>query len=73
MFDAHLRPLIDPILGWAAARLYKTNLTPNQITLGGLGVGLSLVSDIGDESTLMISVIRNNLDTAVRELHSVLS
>lgn len=43
MFDAHLRPLIDPILGWAAARLYKTNLTPNQITLGGLGVGLLAV------------------------------
>ena len=42
-------------------------------SVGGLGVGLSLVSDIGDESTLMISVIRNNLDTAVRELHSVLS
>ena len=41
--------------------------------IGRLRVGLSLVSDISDESILMISVIRNNLDTAVRELHSVLS
>ena len=42
-------------------------------SIGRLRVGLSLVSDISDESILMISVIRNNLDTAVRELHSVLS
>merc|ERR550532_2579540 len=41
--------------------------------VGGLGVGLSLVSHISDKSILVICVVRHNLDTAVRELHSVFS
>ena len=41
--------------------------------VGGLRVGLSLVSHISDKSILVICVVRHNLDTAVRELHSVFS
>merc|ERR550532_1482154 len=41
--------------------------------VGGLGVCLSLVSHISDKSVLVICVVRHNLDTAVRELHSVFS
>ena len=41
--------------------------------VGGLRVGLSLVSHISDKSVLVICVVRHNLDTAVRELHSVFS
>ena len=41
--------------------------------VGGLGMGLSLISHVGNKSVLVIGVIRDNLDTTVRELHSVLS
>merc|ERR1719278_1800624 len=38
-----------------------------------LRVGLSLVSDISNKPILMVSVVGNNLHSAVRKLHSVLS
>merc|ERR1719410_1809101 len=41
--------------------------------VGRLRVGLSLVSDISNKPILMVSVVGNNLDSAVRKLHSVLS
>ena len=41
--------------------------------VGGLRMSLSLVSHISDKPILVISVIGHNLDTTVRELHSVLS
>ena len=41
--------------------------------VGGLRMGLSLVSHISDKPILVICVIGHNLDTTVRELHSVLS
>ena len=43
MFDAALRPLIDPPLRAAARSIYATGLSPNQVTLGGLGLGLLAV------------------------------
>ena len=39
----------------------------------GLRVGLALVPHVGDESVLVVSVVRHNLDAAVGELNSVLS
>lgn len=43
MFDSTLRPLIDPPLRWVSERLYRTGISPNQITIAGLVVGLLAV------------------------------
>ena len=40
MFDATLRPLIDPPLRAVAQRLDVSGVTPNGLTLGGLAIGL---------------------------------
>lgn len=40
MLDRYMRPLIDPPLNWAASRLAATPLTPNGLTLVGMGFGL---------------------------------
>ena len=40
MFDAHLRPWIDPPLDAAAARAVAAGLTADAVTMTGLGVGL---------------------------------
>ena len=40
MLDSRLRPLIDPPLKWMGEGLYRTGLSPNHVTLLGLGVGL---------------------------------
>lgn len=40
MFDAHIRPLIDPPLNTAARQLAKTGLSPNTVTLAGFCIGL---------------------------------
>jgi phosphatidylglycerophosphate synthase len=44
MFDAHLRALVDPPLGWAAKTLSKSGVGANTITLSGavLGIGAGL-------------------------------
>lgn len=43
MFDAALRPLIDPPLRLVAERLDAWGLSPNGISLSGLGIGLLAV------------------------------
>ena len=43
MFDAKLRPLIDPPLRLMAKAIYPTGLIPNHVTLLGLGIGLLAV------------------------------
>merc|ERR550539_701767 len=43
------------------------------VLVGGLGMGLSLVSDISNEAILVVSVVGHNLHSAVRKLDSVLS
>ncbi|TNJ47819.1 CDP-alcohol phosphatidyltransferase family protein [Phaeobacter sp. B1627] len=40
MFDAKIRPLIDPILNRQGIRLAARGVTPNQVTLFGLALGL---------------------------------
>ncbi len=40
MFDAKIRPLIDPVLNAQGARLAALGVTANQITLLGLALGL---------------------------------
>ncbi len=39
MFDAKIRPLIDPILGVAGTRLAAAGLGPNQVTVAGFCMG----------------------------------
>ena len=41
--------------------------------VGGLGVRLSLVADVGDEAVLMVGVVGHDLDAAVRQLYAVLA
>ena len=41
--------------------------------VGGLGVRLSLVADVGDEAVLVVGVVGHDLDAAVRQLHAVLA
>ena len=40
MFDAKIRPLIDPVLNAQGARLAARGIRPDQVTLAGLGFGL---------------------------------
>lgn len=40
MFDAKIRPLIDPVLNAQGARLAARGVRPDQVTLVGLGFGL---------------------------------
>ena len=53
MFDAMLRPLIDPPLRRAAVWLGAQGATPNGLTLGGLGVGLLAVPAIWFQAYLL--------------------
>ena len=57
------------VMKWS--RMYRSVVGSGSI--GRLRVGLSLVSHISDKSVLVICVVRHNLDTAIRELHSVFS
>ena len=41
--------------------------------VGGLGVRLSLVADVGDEAVLVVGVVGHDLDAAVGQLHAVLA
>merc|ERR550539_2061590 len=43
------------------------------VLVGGLGMGLSLVSDISNEAILVVGVVGHDLHSAVRKLDSVLS
>merc|ERR1719412_2912440 len=38
-----------------------------------LGVGLTLIPHVGDEAVLVVGVVGDDLDTAVRKLHTVLA
>ncbi|PKP95732.1 MAG: hypothetical protein CVT75_00410 [Alphaproteobacteria bacterium HGW-Alphaproteobacteria-14] len=41
MFDAKLRPLIDPPLNWAGRALARVGVTANGLTFAGLALGLA--------------------------------
>lgn len=75
MFDARLRPLIDPPLNWLAAKLALVGITANMVTLAGLAVGLgagwALVQ--GDHLLALALIVANRLldgiDGAVARVH----
>ncbi len=71
MFDARLRPLIDPVLNAQGARLARWGLTANQVTLAGLAFGLAaaLLVAIGAPGwailPLLLGRLADGLDGAI--------
>ncbi|WP_420003946.1 CDP-alcohol phosphatidyltransferase family protein [Arenibacterium sp. LLYu02] len=71
MFDARLRPLIDPPLNALGARLARQGVTANQVTLAGLALGLlsAAMIALGAPSwallPLLASRLADGLDGAV--------
>lgn len=71
MFDARLRPLIDPPLNAVARRLSGTGVTPNMVTLAGFLLGifaaiaLVLRMDYGAAILIVASRLMDGLDGAV--------
>jgi phosphatidylglycerophosphate synthase len=76
MFDAKIRPLIDPFLNAQGARLAARGVTANQVTLAGLGLGLASAGLIAFGLTcwalafLLASRMADGLDGAVARQHA---
>ncbi|MEM7318520.1 MAG: CDP-alcohol phosphatidyltransferase family protein [Pseudomonadota bacterium] len=71
MFDAKIRPLIDPYLNAYGLRIARYRVSANQVTLIGLGLGLTSAVLIGCGYTLwallpmLLSRLADGLDGAV--------
>jgi phosphatidylglycerophosphate synthase len=71
MFDAALRPLIDPPLNVVGARVARAGVTADQVTLAGLAAGLAAAGCIATGLTalalvpLALSRLFDGLDGAV--------
>ncbi len=71
MFDARIRPLIDPVLNAQGRVIARWGITANQVTLMGLGFGLSSAVLIALGSfgwallPLLLSRLADGLDGAV--------
>lgn len=63
MFDARLRPLIDPPLERAGQALVRRGITANQLTFAGLAIGLAGASAIaaGHLMLALVLIIANRL------------
>ena len=63
MFDATLRPLIDPPLRRLALRLDDLGVSPNGLTLGGLAVGLLALPSLafGQFWLALVFIVLNRL------------
>lgn len=76
MFDAHIRPVIDPVLNAQGARLAALGVTANQVTLAGLAFGLAAAVLIALGLTgwallpLLASRLADGLDGAVARRHA---
>lgn len=76
MFDAKIRPLIDPILNAQGARLAAFGVTANQVTVAGLALGLVSAVMIALGLTywalvpLLASRLADGLDGAVARCHA---
>lgn len=77
MFDARLRPLIDPPLARAASWLARLGVTANEVTVAGFLVGISAVPFLAfqqyDAALVLILTNRlmDGLDGAVARLNGV--
>lgn len=71
MFDARLRPLIDPPLNAIGQRIARAGISANQVTLAGLAVGLGGAVAIAERGYLLglalvlFSRVLDGLDGAV--------
>jgi phosphatidylglycerophosphate synthase len=71
MFDAKIRPLIDPVLNAQGARLAARGIRPDQVTLAGLGFGLLAAVLVGlgimgwALAAILLSRLLDGLDGAV--------
>ena len=71
MFDARLRPLIDPLLNTVGQKLAEARVTANQATLAGLAIGVAAGGLISQRCyaaglcLLLISRLLDGLDGAI--------
>ncbi|MBA4048261.1 MAG: hypothetical protein C0476_06945, partial [Sphingomonas sp.] len=71
MFDAHLRPLIDPPLNRVGQWIAATGVTANQVTLLGMAIGLVAAAAIGVQhyaiglGLIALSRVLDGLDGAI--------
>ena len=71
MFDAKIRPRIDPVLNAQGARLAARGIRPDQVTLAGLGFGLLAAVLVGlgimgwALAAILLSRLLDGLDGAV--------
>jgi phosphatidylglycerophosphate synthase len=71
MLDATLRPLIDPPLDRIAARVMPLGIGANQVTLGGLAIGLLAVPALAGEfyalalALILLNRLADGLDGAI--------
>ncbi|WP_435260040.1 CDP-alcohol phosphatidyltransferase family protein [Thioclava sp. FR2] len=57
MFDAKLRPLIDPPLNRLGYRLAKSGVSPNDVTLVGLGFGLAMAAVVALSGPMLVAIV----------------
>lgn len=71
MFDAKLRPIIDPALNYCGRIIAKTGISANQITIAGAGFGVAAGFAIANQSyvfglvLILLSRIFDGLDGAI--------
>lgn len=71
MLDARLRPLIDPVLGRAAAHLVRAGVGADALTIGGFAVGLAAAAAAASGrlwlalALLLVNRLADGLDGAV--------
>jgi phosphatidylglycerophosphate synthase len=71
MFDARLRPLIDPPLNWLGRRLGRIGVTANQVSLAGAATGICAGVAIADQrfalalALVLASRLLDGLDGAI--------
>lgn len=57
MFDARIRPVIDPALNAVARQLAKTGISPNAVTLTGFGIGLAAFAALFFQNYLLAAAL----------------
>ncbi len=77
MLDRHLRPLIDPPLGWMGRHLAQAGFHADWVTLGGLLLGLLAALAVAVEyfllglALLLLSRLADGLDGAVARVRGI--
>ena len=71
MFDARLRPLIDPPLNWIGAAMARSGVTANQITFASGAVGVAEIVRAREQRVELThgSVCARVRETAANEVY----